>query len=167
VREPPLPPFFVDGMAYQVFRTMRALGREFGRQAQSAGLTRSWGMILGHLAHHPAGMTASELRQGLGVTAASISRTLREMERHGLVTRTPHPEDARAMLIHFTATSREMLSAFPMIVAAIETRAFAGFSCAELDSLRAVLERIRANLGDSSEPTDCEIEVTTEETHLG
>ncbi len=167
MREPPSPPFATDSMAHQVFHTMRAMGREFGRHAQSAGINRSWGMLLGQLAHNPSGMTATALRQALGVTAASISKTLADMERGGLVTRTPHPQDARALLVHLTAAGRELLDEFPKILAAIEERAFAGFSAAERDSLQAMLERIRANLGEAAEPTEDDIPVIKEEEHLG
>ncbi len=145
------PPFFVDGMSYHVMRTMRAIGYEFSQRAQAAGMGRSWGMVLGRLAHAEAGMTATELRQCLGVTAASMSKTLADLEQEGLIHRIPNPDDARSMLVHLTEAGRQRLSVFPEIVAGIEQVAFAGFDEAELDQLRAMLERIRHNLGDQAE----------------
>ena len=70
---PSPPPFAADSMAYELFYTVRALGRAIRGRAQAAGLNRSRGMILGQLAHGSGGVTATDLRRCMGVTAASIS----------------------------------------------------------------------------------------------
>lgn len=167
MRRPPPPPFAVDSITYQLFHTVRMLGRAVESRTQAAGLNRSRGMVLGHLAHHTEGVTATELRRCLGVTAASMSRLLSDMERDGLLQRTPHPVDARAMLIHLTDEGQAMMRIFPAIMAEIEQIAFAGFSAQERDQLRALLERLRANLGEAVDQTEVDATHDTETEDLG
>lgn len=167
MRRPPPPPFAADSLTYQLFHTVRVLGRAVESRAQAAGLNRSRGMVLGHLAHRTEGVTAAELRRCLGVTAASMSRLLSDMERDGLLQRTPHPADARAMLIHLTDAGRAMMQTFPAVVAEIEQTAFAGFSARERDQLRALLERLRTNLGEAVNQTEAEATHDTETEDLG
>ncbi len=170
VHRPPPPPFATDSLAYQLFRTLRTLGSALEGRAQAAGLNRSRGMILGQLAHHSGGITATDLRRCMGVTAASMSRLLADMERDGLLKRTPHPDDARAMLIHLTDEGQAMVQVFPTIMAEIEQIAFAGFSAQERDQLRTLLERIRANLGaarDSVDHADVDVTLTKETDNIG
>jgi len=84
------------------------------------------------------------------------------MERDGLVRRTPHPDDARAMLIHLTDEGQAMMQIFPAIMTEIEQVAFAGFSAQERDQLRALLARIRANLDTTTTPMDVDAALTKE-----
>lgn len=160
-----MPPFSSDGMGFQVFRTMRVLGYEFSQRAQASGMSRSWGMVMGHLTHAEGGVTATDLRQRIGVTAASMSKTLADMEQDGLVMRTPNPDDARSMLVHLTESGKQRLSVFPRIMTEIEETAFAGFSEEELEQLGSMLERIRQNLGDQADQHNFEM-MHREKSHL-
>ncbi len=142
------PPFAPEGMIFQLFMTTHRLGREFKRIAQAYGLTRTQSMILGRLAQEDVAFTATDFRQCLGVTAASMSTSLAEMERQGLIERTPHPDDARAMLVHLTEQGRQIVAMFPAQMHEIEERAFGGLTEGERIQLRRLLERVRANLGN-------------------
>jgi DNA-binding MarR family transcriptional regulator len=142
------PPFAPEGLIYQLFRTAHYVGRAFYHIARAHGLSRTSGPILAHLSHEREGVTATELRRCVGVTAASMSHILADMERAQLITRTPNPHDARSMLVHLTDQGRVLMKAFPAMVAEIEARAFEDFSAAERDQLKVLLERVRANLGD-------------------
>jgi len=44
----------------------------------------------------------------MGMEATSLSRTLKNMEKKGLIVRKPNPEDGRGVLIHLTPFGREM-----------------------------------------------------------
>ena len=152
MREHHLPPFLREGLAYQIFRAAHSLGYEFKQMAQAHGLNRTRGMVLARLAHSPEGVTATDLRRCAGITAASMSNTLADMEREGLIARTPNPDDARSMLVHLTGQGQALMMIFPQVMADIEARAFAGFSEEERAHLKALLERVRSNLGhDGSE----------------
>jgi DNA-binding MarR family transcriptional regulator len=55
-------------------------------------------MILGHLVSHPDGVTATRLRQWIGITAAGMSTALTDLERDGLDRAHANPHDARSLL---------------------------------------------------------------------
>lgn len=141
-------PLVTSRLSYRFFRVSHALGGHFRALAHEHGFNRTKGAVMGMLSHAEDGLTASALRQRIGVTAASMSNALNEMERDGWVRRTPHPDDARAMLIHLTERGRDTMQAFPGVFENIEARAFAGFSQDELAALRSMLERILVNLED-------------------
>ena len=140
-------PVFPDQLLFRFLCVMHTLGRRVVRQTAVAhGLSRTRGAILGRLYHHEEGMMATDLCRCTGVTAASMSKLLSQMERDGLLTRAPHPKDARAMLIHLTAQGEERLKTFPELLAGLDSSVFAGFSDEEREQLRDFLARIGANL---------------------
>ncbi len=142
-----LPPWATAYLSYRLVSVARILGKQFRHMMSAHGLNRTQGAILGHLFHRgDAGATASDLRRCIGVTAASMSNMLAQLERERLITRTPHPDDARAMLIHLTPEGRERLEVFPQAMEVLDARAFAGFSEEEREQLRAFLARIEDNL---------------------
>ena len=53
-----------------------------------------------HLIYHRPGTSQTLVAERLGVTTASISTSVRELEAQGLIERRPNPEDARAMLLY-------------------------------------------------------------------
>jgi MarR family transcriptional regulator for hemolysin len=157
------PPFMLEGMAFQIFRTARSFGHAFRQVVIAHGVNRTSGMILAQLAHAQGGMTATTLRQCVGVTAASMSKTLADLEREGLINRTPNPDDARSMLIHMTEHAEELMRVFSALVAEIEGKALTGFSDAEREQLKTMLERLRANIGE--EDSESEFEGMVREDH--
>ncbi len=147
------PPMFgAETLLSQVFLTAHALGLAFQAAAAAKGVSRTQGMILGHLVSHPDGVTATRLRQWIGITAAGMSTALTDLERDGLIERTPNPHDARSLLIHLSERGYRRLEEFPRVVQAIDQRVFAGFCEEERRLLKDLLERIRLNLGDDGRP---------------
>lgn len=53
---------------------------------------------------------ASALAAREQVSAASMSRTLRELVDHGLVSRTPHPSDGRQLVLSLTPAGEQVLA---------------------------------------------------------
>lgn len=62
--------------------------------------------VLKLLAGAGPGLRAARLAERLGVTAASLSDTLKTMEAHGWVQRRPDPEDGRALLLQLSRKGR-------------------------------------------------------------
>jgi DNA-binding MarR family transcriptional regulator len=54
------------------------------------------------------GMTLNDLAARLYLDKSTASRVVDALERKGYVTRTPHPEDRRAVLLEATAAGREL-----------------------------------------------------------
>src|ERR1700712_1836384 len=53
-----------------------------------------------HLVFHRPGISQTLVAERLGVTTASISTSVRELETQGLIERRANPDDARVMLLH-------------------------------------------------------------------
>jgi DNA-binding MarR family transcriptional regulator len=53
-----------------------------------------------HLVSHKPGISQTVVAERLGVTTASISTSVRELEAEGLIERRANPDDARVMLLH-------------------------------------------------------------------
>lgn len=61
-----------------------------------------------HLVAHRPGITQTVVAERLGVTTASISTSVRELEAQGLIERRADPEDARVMLLHLAPTGEQI-----------------------------------------------------------
>ncbi|GHD52831.1 MarR family transcriptional regulator [Streptomyces galbus] len=65
--------------------------------------------VLGHL-DRGGPYTTADLAQLRGVTHQSAAKTVKDLQRAGLVRAEPHPSDGRKLLLHITGTGRERLS---------------------------------------------------------
>lgn len=148
-----LPDFLKEDFWFDLFRVAHAL-RSLLRPPHPDGLNRTQGAVLAMLWSAADGLTASDLRTQLGITAPSMSAALAEMERAGWVMRRPNPEDARSQLVFLTDDGRTMVEVFRAHVAAVQAHALEGITEAEVDALRDTLQRIYRNL--EGEAGDCE-----------
>jgi DNA-binding MarR family transcriptional regulator len=79
-----------------------------------------WGYIaLSHLAREPAG-TQLELAQAIRYDKTRLIGLLDELEREGLVTRTPDPADRRARIVALTAAGKRRHAAARKDIRAME-----------------------------------------------
>lgn len=88
------------------------------------------------------GLTQRDLVERLQVEQATMAGTLNRMERDGLITRKPHPQDSRAQAIFLTPRGRELQT--PAVQAAMEVNRFALASLApqEQEQLLALMLRV-------------------------
>ena len=56
-------------------------------------------------------VTPGDIAAHLNLTAGSVTTMLDRLEKHGYVTRSPHPDDRRQVLVHATDTATERASA--------------------------------------------------------
>lgn len=61
-----------------------------------------------HLVAHKPGVTQTSVAERLGVTTASISTSVRELEAQGLIERHANPDDARVMLLHLAPLGEQI-----------------------------------------------------------
>src|SRR6185503_1956576 len=61
-----------------------------------------------HLVFHKPGISQTNAAERLGVTTASISTSVREMEAQGLIERRANPDDARVMLLHLAPLGEQI-----------------------------------------------------------
>ena len=77
------------------------------------------------------GLSQQELVGRADLKQATIANTLARMERDGLITREPNPEDARSRLIMLTEHARALQSSSTEIAKAINQEALADLSADE------------------------------------
>jgi DNA-binding MarR family transcriptional regulator len=92
------------------------------------------------------GMTHSQLAERLSKSPATITKTVKRMEKAGFVERRPDPRDERLSRVYLTGAGRDIRSAVEDVWRAFEEQAFAGLNDEELSALRGLLLCICRNI---------------------
>jgi DNA-binding MarR family transcriptional regulator len=112
-----------------------------------------WGYIaLSHLAREPAG-TQLALAQAIRYDKTRLIGLLDELERQGLVTRTPDPADRRARIVELTAAGRRRQAAAQKAIRAMEEELLGAVDPRDRETLIRALaqlapERVEGRLDD-------------------
>jgi DNA-binding MarR family transcriptional regulator len=93
------------------------------------------------------GVTHSALAGQLNKSPATITKTVKRMEKAGFVERKPDPRDERLSRVYLTAAGRDVQAAVEQVWREFELQAFAGFSQEEMATLRGLLQRVCHNIG--------------------
>jgi len=93
------------------------------------------------------GVTHSALAGQLDKSPATITKTVKRMEKAGFVERKPDPRDERLSRVYLTAAGRDVQAAVEQVWQAFELQAFDGFSQEEMAALRGLLQRVCHNIG--------------------
>ena len=101
--------------------------------------------ILGELRFHGE-MTQRQLAEHTHVTAATISGTLKRMERAGLVYRTDDEKDARISIVRLTEEGKEQEVQASELFVRTDMNMLEGFTEKECETLLSYLERMRDNV---------------------
>ena len=88
-----------------------------------------------------------KIGERLQVHATSVTPLVKRLETAGLITRTPHPEDGRAVLASITAEGRKVLSEATQIIVAARF-GLGAMSEEDCDRLTTLLTGPRAAAGD-------------------
>ncbi len=91
-------------------------------------------------------MSQRELARALGLTAATMTVTLRRMEKAGLITRTTDETDKRIQRVAITQAGLEVCSRSWQAMCAADLEMFEGFSPQEIGALCETMERMLENL---------------------
>ncbi len=94
------------------------------------------------------GLTPGEIAHRLGSATPTIVNTATRMEEAGLVVRGPDPADARLVRLYLTPQARAVRESVRDARAALEVRATASLTTAELGHLRSALTKIIAQFRD-------------------
>ena len=92
------------------------------------------------------GRTHSELAAQLHVSAATVSNTIRRMEKAGFVERRPDPHDERVSRVYLTAAGWDIQQTVKRLLQTFEMWALDGFSEAEVVVLQDFCGRLHDNL---------------------
>jgi DNA-binding MarR family transcriptional regulator len=93
------------------------------------------------------GVTHSALAGQLNKSPATITKTVKRMEKAGFVERKPDPRDERLSRVHLTEAGRNVQAAVEQVWQEFELQAFAGFTQTEMATLRGLLQRVCYNIG--------------------
>ncbi|MFN2643843.1 MAG: MarR family winged helix-turn-helix transcriptional regulator [Burkholderiales bacterium] len=137
---------YTAGIAFLLRDTYGAFAREFQQALAEAGITMSMFFFLQALARRD-GLSQRELMDGAGLMQPATSSALKEMERLRLISRETDPQDARVVRFYMTAKARSLFEKRLLPAGArLRERALVDFTAAELQTLRELLLRMKANL---------------------
>lgn len=125
-----------------------------GRTVAPLGLTQPRWTALVALRHLGNGATQKQLAEALGIELPSLTRTLEQLERQGLIERRIQADDRRVRLVSFTAAGARILASLD--ARADEARALLldGLDDPERETLQRALQRIEINAGHWLAPSD-------------
>ena len=90
-------------------------------------------------------------RRKFNTTRSTISRVLKVMEQKGLVKRQSVDSDARLKKLVLTKKAKDIYQGIVEDLRDVETRLMEGFSQKEKETLFSYLERMKSNMGGSTE----------------
>ena len=129
----------------------KAFGLSVMRELSKVGLYKGQPPVLFLLDRAEKGLTQAQLAEKLSVSPASITVSLRRMEKAGLVLRSPDHQDARRNLVTITEDGRLVLKEADKRIIKIETQMLSGFSTEEAERFLNFFERSIKNLKGNEE----------------
>jgi len=109
-------------------------------------LTHMETKVLGYFGREP-GATQSDLVQHSGRDKAQLARLIKGLRERGLLEAEADEADRRNLRLRLTADGQGLLRALQQRTRKLNAQAVAGLSAAEREQLRALLQRLRDNLG--------------------
>jgi DNA-binding MarR family transcriptional regulator len=91
-------------------------------------------------------LRARELATRLGLSEVTVGRFVHALHGAGWVSRTPDPDDSRAVLLAPTPKAYRALPRFIQVSNTLLDDAFAGFTAAEVEQVAKTTERLRRNI---------------------
>ena len=137
----------VGGWVSRVYRRRFQLSEIFLEQI---GVGPGQVPILSQLSYHGE-LTQRELAEHTHVTAATISGTLKRMEKAGIIYRTDDNRDARVSIVRLTEKGKVVAEQARQQFAAADKEMLKGFTESECEMLAECLERMRDNIAAALE----------------
>jgi MarR family transcriptional regulator for hemolysin len=133
-----------------VTRSARTISKAFDEALAAPGGTLAGWLVLAAVA---GGLADSQraIAADLGIEGATLTHHLSRMERDGLVRRERDENDRRALRVELTDAGRDRFAALLSTVQAFDQRLRAGFTTAELATLRDLLGRLADNVRDEDD----------------
>ena len=135
-------------LPYQLSITSNAVsGRIAQEYRQRFGLSVPEWRVMAVLGDSGA-LTQRDLTQRTLMDKVAVNRACKVLEDRGLAARTPNVQDGRSHHLDLTDSGRAMHGQIMPLAMEMERRVFAGFTEAEVDQFRELLNRVRAQVGD-------------------
>ena len=135
-----------DSVGYLMRRVMQSVTQETDKRLEPHGLTHAqWGPLF--MLRKAGTATVAELARELQVDAGAMTRMLDRLEVKGLCRRVRSTDDRRVVNIALTPDGERAADLVPMALAEVLNLHLAGFTKAEWQVLRTLLQRMLINAG--------------------
>ncbi len=126
------------------FRLWRACHTRIAEKLESIGLTPASFAVLNLLGKSDA-MIQQQIGKAIGIDPSTMVALLDGLERSGLVSRTPHPDDRRARVVVVTSQGRKALERGRRLNDEVEDEVLQGLSKTERRELLGLLRQALAS----------------------
>lgn len=133
-----------ESVGYLIRQAQLALHRTIDGKMAELDLTALQWVPLLMLANQK-GQTAAELSRCLGVDTSTMTRMLDRLEAKGVLVRKRSIEDRRVIHLELTDEGRGLSARIPYVMAESLNSHLRNFSREELDELKRLLTKLRAN----------------------
>ncbi len=130
-----------ESLGYLINRAARAFANRLATELRAFDVGIGQWAVLLHLWGSD-GMTQAQLARRVAIEQPTMVRTIDRMERDGLVTRTPDPDDGRATRIALTERGWALRDQLVPLAADVNRAATARLSPAEVATLRRLLAKL-------------------------
>src|SRR6476619_2455472 len=124
----------------------RDVGRAFDAALAREGGSRPMWLVLLSLKSRPTA-NQRELAAAVGIQDATLTHHLNGMEADGLLTRRRDPANRRVHVVELTEAGEEAFRRLRSVARDYDTQLRTGLTDSDLDTLRGLLARLRANAG--------------------
>lgn len=133
-----------EPIGLQLTRTAKSVSRSFDAALASRGGSLATWLVLMSLAGEPH-VSQRSIAEAVGIEGPTLTHHLHRMEDDGLVTRQRDPQDRRNHQVALSEDGRARFGSLLEAVTGFDEQLRAGFSEAELTTLRTLLQRLAAN----------------------
>ena len=132
----------------RIMRLASRFGQTYGEAFAPVGLSDGAYGVLAALrrAGAPFALTPTELARQRMITSGGMTPVLDRLERDGLVTRSPNPDDRRGSIVRLTAAGRKAVDAAMKRHAEAEQQLVAGLAPREREQLAGLLRKLLSDL---------------------
>ena len=147
---------FENSIGFWVCATAHDLARMLNEELSAHGITlRQWEVLA--MLSFCGEQAQSELADRLKIEAPTLVGVLDRMERDGWIVRTADSNDKRRKIIRATEQVEPVWNKMIECAKRVRGRAIAGLSGDELETLRALLSRVRENLVRGEKPVQMRV----------
>ena len=139
----------VDWIGYNLKITQHRLRQRLDAELAQLGITAPQNAVLLAVAGNPQ-ISNAELARAAFVTPQTMQAILVNLERGGLITRSPHPKHGRVIMTELTATGQKAVADGAKAADAVEQQMLSTLSAEEIELLRELLKRCAAALDDQT-----------------
>jgi MarR family transcriptional regulator, transcriptional regulator for hemolysin len=132
-------------IGFQLAQVQKTVGRAFNHAlAEAGGSTPVWLVLLSIAQGSPGSQL--DLARAVGIEGPTLTRHLDGLEEAEFVVRRRDRDDRRAVRVELTEAGQRLHAELLQAAIAFNRRLTAGFDESELDQLRALLDRLAANV---------------------